>query len=99
VQVELLYFNGCPNTTTAQDRLTEALRSVGRDGGSVELCRVETVEQAEELKFLGSPTIRIDGTDPFASGTEPVAFACRVYATPMGLSGAPTIDQLLEVLS
>lgn len=98
MRVALLYFDGCPNWTVADERLTEALRTSGHDA-SVERRRVETAEDAEELGFLGSPTIRIDGTDPFASGTEQVGLACRVYATPSGLSGSPTTDQLVEVLS
>ena len=99
MRVELQYFDGCPNWTVADERLTEALRTVGHDDVSVERRRVETVEEAEELGFLGSPTIRIDGTDPFASGSEQVGLACRVYATPAGLSGSPTTTQLVEVLS
>lgn len=99
MRVELLYFDGCPNWTVADERLTEALRTVGRGDVSVERRLVETVEEAEELGFIGSPTIRIDGTDPFASGTEEVGLACRVYATPTGLAGSPTTTQLVEVLS
>lgn len=99
MRVELLYFDGCPSWTVAEERVTEALGILALDGVSVERRRVETVEQAEELEFLGSPTIRINGIDPFATGTEPVALACRVYATSTGLSGAPTRDQLIEVLS
>jgi hypothetical protein len=99
VRVQLLYFDGCPNWSVAEERLAQALRTLGRDDAAVEHLRVETAEQAEGLKFLGSPTIRIDGTDPFATGSEPVGLACRVYATPDGLSGSPTSDQLLEVLS
>lgn len=94
-----MYFDGCPNWTVANERLTEALRAANHNGVTVEHRRVETVEEAEELGFLGSPTIRIDGTDPFASGTEQVGLACRVYATPSGLSGSPTTDQLVQVLS
>jgi hypothetical protein len=98
VRVELLYFDGCPNWKVAEGRLAEAL-TLGCDGSAVEYLRVETAEQADELQFLGSPTIRIDGADPFASGSEPVGMACRVYATPGGLAGSPTTAQLLEVLS
>lgn len=98
MRIELLYFEGCPNWTVADERLSEALRTVGRDA-TVERRRVETTEEAEELRFLGSPTILVDGTDPFASGTEQVGLACRIYATPAGLSGSPTATQLVEVLS
>ena len=99
MRVELLYFDGCPNWTVADERLAEALRKVGRNDVSVERLRVESLEQAEEMGFLGSPSIRVDGTDPFASGAEQVAFACRVYATPDGLSGSPTTEQLVAVLT
>jgi hypothetical protein len=65
----------------------------------VERRLVETVEQADEVAFTGSPTIRIDGIDPFATGAEQVGLACRVCSTPTGLAGSPAAIQLLEVLS
>ena len=99
VRVELLYFDGCPNWKVADDRLAQALAELGRDDVVVDRHLVETAEQAEELAFAGSPTIRIDGTDPFATGEEQIGLACRVYVTPAGLSGSPDAAQLLEVLS
>lgn len=99
VRVELLYFDGCPNWEVADGRLAEALAALGRTEVVVERRLVETPEQAEELGFLGSPTIRINGTDPFATGREQVGLACRVYATPAGLAGSPDTEQLVEVLS
>ena len=99
MRVELFYFGGCPNWTVAEERLTEALSAVGRDDITVERQRVETDTQAEEARFTGSPTIRVDDRDPFATGDEQVGLSCRVYATPDGLSGAPTVEQFIEVLS
>lgn len=99
MRVELLYFDGCPNWKVAEERLTEALSVLGRDDVTLERRLVETPEQAEELGFIGSPTLRIDGVDPFATGAEQVGLSCRVYATAAGLSGSPTTAQLLEVLS
>ena len=52
-----------------------------------------------ELSFIGSPTIRIDGMDPFATGSEQVGLACRLYLTPTGPSGSPDVAQLIGVLS
>jgi hypothetical protein len=98
MRVELLHFDGCPNWTVADGRLSEALRAADHQNATVERRRVETVEEAEATGFLGSPTIRIDGIDPFASGTEQVGLACRVYTTPTGLSGSPTTDQLIAAL-
>jgi hypothetical protein len=99
VRVELLYFDGCPSWSVAEERLTEALRSAGRGDVTVQRRLVETAKQAEDVGFTGSPTIRIDGTDPFATGTQQVGLACRVYPTPDGLAGSPTTAQLLEVLA
>ena len=98
MRVELLYFDGCPNWTVAEERLHEALRSVDRNDVHVAKVRVGSPQEAEELGFIGSPTIRFDGVDPFASGGELVGLACRVYATPDGLRGSPTTAQLVEVL-
>jgi len=99
VRVELFYIGGCPSWQVAEERLTEVLRRpVGRGDVTVQRRLVDTTEQAEDVGFTGSPTIRIDGTDPFATGAEQVGLACRVYATPAGLSGSPTTTQLLEVL-
>ena len=99
MQVELFYFDGCPNWTVANDRLREALKSAGRAEVAVERHLVETAEEAERVGFTGSPTIQINGRDPFATGSEQVGLACRVYTTPNGVDGAPTVEQLCEVLS
>lgn len=99
MKVELLYFDGCPHWAVAYRRLTEALISAGHDGITVERRLVETAEEAAAVGFTGSPTVWVDGRDPFASGGEQVGLACRVYATPDGSEGSPTVEQLVEVLS
>ena len=99
MRVELLYFDGCPNWTVADERLGQALTLLGRDDVTVDRRNVETSAHAEEVGFTGSPTVRIDERDPFATGEEAVGLACRVYATPAGLSGSPTVEQFLEALS
>jgi hypothetical protein len=99
MKVELLYFEGCPHWTVADERLAQALTTLRRDDITVERRQVETTTQAEEFGFTGSPTIRVDGRDPFATGEQQVGLACRVYSTPKGLSGSPTVEQLVEVLS
>ena len=98
MKVELFYFDGCPNWAVADQRLSEALTGVGIDV-AVERRRVTTPTQADEVGFTGSPTIRIDDRDPFATDEEQVGLACRVYATPTGWGGSPTVQQLAEVLS
>ena len=99
MDVRLLYFDGCPNWTVAEERLRSALVRVGRSDEPIHRVLVETAEEAERLGFVGSPTIFIDGRDPFAVGGEQPALACRVFTTPDGRAGSPTLEQLVEALS
>ncbi len=57
-----------------------------------------TAEDAARLRFRGSPTVLVNGGDPFAQESDPVGLSCRVFRTPDGLRGAPTVDQLVSVL-
>jgi len=55
--------------------------------------------EVELLGFTGSPTILIDGVDPFAEPGRPAGLACRMYRTATGLAGTPDPADLREVLS
>lgn len=99
MMIELLFFEGCPNTAVAEERLHEALRQAGRGDVEVHRVQVDSPEHAQRVGFTGSPTVRVDGRDPFATGAEQVGFACRLYLGPGGLSGSPTVEQLVEVLA
>ena len=59
---------------------------------------MNTIEAAQALGFTGSPTLLIDGRDPFRNPAIPPSLSCRVYQTPDGLAGSPTVAQLVEVL-
>ena len=97
VKIELLWFGGCPNWQETEARLREALPLAGVDAG-VALVEVTTPEDAERLRFRGSPTGLVDGADSFAQESDPVGLSCRVFRTPDGLRGAPTVDMLVDVL-
>ena len=99
VSVTLLYSEDCPNWRIADERLREALARAGRDDVRVEHHQVNTLQQAEAAGFRGSPTVLIDGRDPFADPDAPAGLSCRVFRTEAGLAGAPTVEQLLAVLS
>lgn len=95
VKLELLYFDDCPNWKVAAERLD----AVAASRGVVVVRRVVgTAEEAEASRFAGSPTVLIDGRDPFASGDGRFGLACRVYNTPDGPAGSPTVAQLEAVL-
>ncbi len=99
MHVTLQYFDGCPNWHVTQEHLKQALTACGHGDALVEYQRVETAEEAERLGFTGSPTVLVDGHDPFAVAGARAGLACRVYATPDGIAGSPSVDQLIEVLS
>jgi hypothetical protein len=43
--------------------------------------------------------VLIDGIDPFAQPDGPTGLSCRIYTTPDGLRGSPTIGMLRAALS
>jgi hypothetical protein len=98
VRVTLRYFDDCPNWQTADANLRQALDATGHGDVSVDHEKIETAEAAERLGFIGSPTVLIDGSDPFATPGAPVGLACRIYRTPEGMRGWPTVEQLSDVL-
>ena len=97
--MSLLSIEGCPNVPVADARLAEALLRAGLQHLRVEHVLVTSHEQAQALGFRGSPTVLIDGVDPFA-GDAPAAFGltCRVYRTGSGLNGAPSVEALTAAL-
>ena len=100
MKVELFYWEGCPSHPEALALLETVLAEHGIEA-AVELRRVETDDEAEELRFPGSPTIRIDGrdVDPAGAGSRP-ALTCRIYYLPDGrVSPIPSREQLEEALS
>ena len=62
MRVSFLYYEDCPSYDLALERLREVMDEEGIPG-EVEVVKVETEEQARELRFVGSPTIRVDGQD------------------------------------
>lgn len=96
--VTFLYFDSCPNWKTANAALAEAATLEGRTL-IIRYQTVETFEDAEALEFRGSPTILIDGIDPFAGPGDSIGLACRVYRSAETIVGSPSIPELREALS
>lgn len=92
MDIDLLYFEDCPNWRVADQRL--AAIAAERPDLTVTHHLVDSVDEAERWGFHGSPSILLDGRDPFASPDAGVGLSCRVYQTPDGPAGAPTLDQL-----
>ena len=89
-EIEILYFDECPNYRAAAE-LVQLLLGESHFDADLKLTGVEDSERARELRFLGSPTIRVNGRDvePGANAREDYVLACRVYQTEHGPSGVP----------
>jgi hypothetical protein len=100
VTIEFLYWEGCPSHPEARALLDDVLESHGVDA-EVAVREVRTQEEAEQLAFPGSPTIRVDGRDVDPDGAQArPALNCRIYHLPDGrVSPVPTREQLEAALS
>jgi hypothetical protein len=100
VKMEILYFDGCPTYLEAEKTLQKVLAQEDASGAEIALVVVNTDEEAQKLRFPGSPTIRVDGEDLFpAPDRAEYALGCRMYANPEGLRGSPTAEMLEEALT
>lgn len=99
MRIELLYFEGCPSFKALLPSLRALLRREGVDE-EVKLRRVESVEAAERERFLGSPTVRIDGIDidPGAAERDDFGLNCRIYRSAEGASGIPPEHWITEAV-
>jgi hypothetical protein len=99
MKVELLYFDGCPSYAELLPRLRELLTSERVDK-EVELRRVETAEDAERQRFLGSPTVRINGEDVDLSARDrrDYGLECRLYRSEDGLLRTPPESWIRDAL-
>jgi hypothetical protein len=100
VKVELLWWEGCPSTERALDAVREALAEIGLDDVQVRMREIQTDEDAQNARFLGSPTILIDGEDIVpGAADEQIGLSCRVYRQRDGrISPLPDPDDLREAL-
>lgn len=98
MRIDLLHIDECPNTGEARARLKSALTALGHSDIPVNMRLLETPSDMAGTGFAGSPTITVDGADIFPTGAPANDLACRIYATPGGLAGLPTLDQITEAL-
>ena len=98
-RVQVLYFAACPSYQHVYELVEKTLAELGLSS-QVELIEVTDADRAAELRFLGSPTVRVDGHDvePGADEREDYAFACRVYRTERGFSETPDPVWVREAL-
>jgi len=97
MKITIQYFDGCPHWELADERVRHVIGEISSDV-TLEYQFIDSPETADQLGFHGSPTILIDGWDPFITGVEQVGMSCRVYRTDDGIQGAPTEAELRKLL-
>jgi len=100
MKVELFYFDSCPSYLTALENAREALRLEGLPE-DVEMIAVESDADAQAKRFIGSPTIRINGVDVEGTRAEEngYGFGCRIYANNGASAGWPSVEKVRQALT
>jgi len=95
MKVEVLFFEGCPNHAPAVQLAKEVVSELGVDA-KVEEVEVKTPEEAVERRFLGSPSVLVNGVDveSGARGRTDFGFACRTYNG----RGVPSRESIVAAL-
>lgn len=93
MEIKLLYFAGCPSW---QNALTSLQKIINEEGLEipVNLVEVKSNRDAVDIKFLGSPSFRVNGQDFWPEDRNSYSMCCRIYNTPQGLKGWPTDSML-----
>ena len=94
VEIRILYFEGCPHAELARERVSALLR----DPETIHMQLIDSPDDAVREGMHGSPTILVDGIDPFASPGTAASWSCRIYQTPDGPAGAPSLVQIASAL-
>lgn len=96
-RITVLTVPDCPNAPVALERITAAL-----DGceAEVELVEVRNEVEAARWGMTGSPTVLVDGVDPFAVPGASASVSCRLYRDGEGpVGGAPSLEALRKALA
>src|SRR5512140_900682 len=97
MQIDLLYFDGCPSWKGALENLKAALLAEALED-DIHLVKVEDDDEANRRKFLGSPSFQVNGVDLWFEERQQYGLSCRIYATPQGMRGTPSREMLREKL-
>jgi hypothetical protein len=100
MQVDILYFEDCPNSDAALDHVRQAIASEGAIA-DVRMVEIRDTEDAIARRFLGSPTIQIDGEDAESEARRRIdyGFMCRTYRARDGsVAGFPPVDLIAQAI-
>jgi hypothetical protein len=98
MKLTLLAVPACPNAAAFEERLAAALAA--HPGVVVHRREIADERVAAEAGMHGSPTLLINGADPFAQPGQPSSLSCRLYLDAEGRLGpAPSAQALRQALA
>jgi glutaredoxin len=99
MHVEILTSQGCPHTEATRDLVHEAVRLEAVEA-VIDDIEVNSAEVAQQMRFLGSPSVRIDGEDVEHAANERSAYGvmCRTYRDASGAPGVPPIELIRNAI-
>lgn len=98
MRIDVLSIPGCPNGPLSFERVHVAVRESGVIDAEVHATVVVDSAGAVAFGMHGSPTILIDGRDPFLEPGMDPSISCRLYRTANGPQGCPTVAELTEAI-
>lgn len=97
--VELLVVSGCPGTELAVARIREATEALGIET-NLRFVIIDDEEQARAVRFVGSPTVRVDGVDvETEAASRPIGVTCRLYEREGIVERAPALSLIQAALA
>jgi len=98
MELTILEVAGCPHAALLEERLAAAL--AGGPPAVITRRVVTDPDEAARAGLHGSPTVLVDGSDPFAAPGQPASMSCRLYDNGAGrLEGAPSVGRLREAIA
>jgi len=94
VQIRVLVFDGCPHADDAVERVRQIAEEQGVRS-PVEVVQVPDEASARRERFLGSPSVQIDGLDiETKRRADAYCHGCRVYRSKEGATGVPPVEMI-----
>lgn len=98
MHIAILHVPDCPSLDLTRSRVAAALAQTGVEA-SVEEVLVAGRREADEMGMHGSPTITIDGHDPFDHDQGRGSMSCRLYWAEGRIDGAPGVEGLIAAIT